>query len=71
MRPTEIHRRTEDEAERAISDLIERGYIIDYPLTEIKTDYIGRGRYNYRKSHFESVQACVSSHWYCRMRKVN
>jgi hypothetical protein len=71
MRDTEIHRRTEKEALQAINDLLDRGFIISYPLTEIKTDSVSRGKYNYRKSQYGSVQANVSSHWYARMKKVN
>jgi hypothetical protein len=71
MRDTEIHRRTEKEAVQAINDLLDRGYIISYPLTEIKSNSIGRGQYNYHKSKFNMGPGTASSHWFCRMKKVN
>jgi hypothetical protein len=70
MKDTEIHRRTKKEALQAIKDLIERDFIITYPLTEIKSTSIGRGEYNYHKSKFYMGPGNVSSCWYARMRKV-
>jgi hypothetical protein len=70
MRDTEIHRKSKKEAEIAINDLLDRGFVISYPLTEIKSNSIGRGGYNYHKSKFVMGSGSVSSCWYARMKKV-
>jgi hypothetical protein len=66
-----IHRRTEREAIQAITDNEKRGYILSYPLTEIKSNSTSTGAYNYRKGRYTSIEASVSSVWYARMKRVS
>jgi hypothetical protein len=65
-----IHRRTEREARQAITDHQQRGWVLSYPLTEIKSNNTSRGDYNYRKGRYTSIQASVSSIWYARMKRA-
>jgi hypothetical protein len=69
MIQTTVHRRYKHEAETAINDLLNRGFEIIYPLTEIKSDSVNLGSYDYHKSHFIRVKASVSSCWIAKLRR--
>jgi hypothetical protein len=69
MLETTITRKHKHEAERAIKDLEERGFIITYPLTEKSANMTTRGSYNYRRSRYESIGASVANAWICKMRR--
>jgi hypothetical protein len=45
-----IRRKKKIEAVRAMTDLMFKGWSIDYPLTEIKTSKAEKGSYNYHKT---------------------
>jgi hypothetical protein len=60
---TTIHRKYKHEAELAVSDLLKRGWVVDYPITEIKSAGTERGDYNYMKSKYTSRQGTMASCW--------
>lgn len=69
MKPTIIHRQTRKEAEQAIKDLLERGFIIIKDLEEVTRDgktfsRDGYGRRIFQSNHFTSC-------WTAVLRKVN
>jgi hypothetical protein len=66
---TTIHRRTKEEAEKAISDLLKRGWHITYDLTEKRSSIATRGSYNHTKSRYTSKNINESSCWIAQMRK--
>jgi hypothetical protein len=64
-----IRRKKKVEAVRAMTDLMFKGWSIDYPLTEIKTSLTERGSYNYQKSRYTSIHGGASSVWVAKLKK--
>jgi hypothetical protein len=67
IRPVIVRRQEKHEAELAIKDLVDRGYIVVYPITQIKKDgkTFDRDSYN-RKVFVENTQ---SSCWIAKLVK--
>jgi hypothetical protein len=70
MKDIPIHRRTKKEAEQAISDLEARGFIVTFPLTEIKSFSETRGKYDYQRGKYSFNEAGVSTYWAAKLRRV-
>ena len=66
---TTITRRTKQEAEMAINDLLKRGYEIVLPLTEKKSMRTSTSNYNYRRNRYESVDTSLASCWIAKLRR--
>jgi hypothetical protein len=64
-----IRRKKKVEAVRAMTDLLLKGWSIDYPLTEVKTSISEKGAFNYRKNRYESRYGSASSCWMAKLRK--
>ena len=62
-----IFRPNKLEAVKAMNALVERGYEIETPLTEVKNTLEHRGNYNYRRGRYGSKGTNVVSGWYCRL----
>ncbi|MDP4087434.1 MAG: hypothetical protein Q8934_22990 [Bacillota bacterium] len=68
MRDTIIRRQRKSEAEMAIADLLERGFIIIKPLQEITRDGKTFSRDSYGRRNFQ--QNNFTSCWMAVLRKV-
>ncbi|MEH7249210.1 hypothetical protein V7114_20835 [Neobacillus niacini] len=68
MRPIIIRRQYEHEARQAIADLLERGFEITYPLTEIKRDGKRFTTDSFNRKIF--VENIGSSCWIAKLRKI-
>jgi hypothetical protein len=66
-----IHRRHKHEAEMAVNDLMKRGYILSYPLTEKKANNTSLSGYNYRKGRYTSIQGSSTSVWFAKLKWVS
>ncbi|MBT2735163.1 hypothetical protein [Bacillus sp. ISL-7] len=66
--PVTIHRQRKHEAEQAIKDLEERGFVLIYPLTELKSDGKTFTRDSFNRKIF--VENTESSCWVAKLRKV-
>lgn len=64
-----ICRKRKVEAVRAMTELLQRGWEISHPLTEIKTSITERGSFNYRKNRYESRYGSTSSVWVAKLRR--
>jgi hypothetical protein len=64
-----IRRKKKIEAVRAMTDLMFKGWSIDYPLTEVKKSGTEKGSYNYRQSRYTSRQGTTSSVWMAKLKK--
>ena len=62
-----IFRPSKLEAVRAMNALVERGFNIETPLTEVKSTLEYRGNYNYRRGKYGSKGIGVVTGWYCRL----
>lgn len=69
MITTTIKRPTKYEASRAIFSLLERGWSLTYPLTEIKVTGTERGAYNYMKSRYTSRTGTAQTLWVAQLKK--
>jgi len=68
---TTVHRRHHHEMERAINDLLQRGFTLIYGPEEKKTFTATRGNYNYRRGRYESVDKGTASCWIAKLEKVD
>lgn len=68
MRPVVIHRSNRDEAEQAISDLMQRGFEVIYPLTEFTRDGKAFGRDAYNRPVFAGN--IFNSCWIAKLRRI-
>lgn len=68
MIDTVIHRQRKYEAEQAISDLLERGFEVVYPLTEIKRDGKSFATDSYKRKIFQ--YNTYSSCWIAKLRRL-
>jgi hypothetical protein len=64
-----IRRKKKIEAVRAMTDLMFKGWSIDYPLTEIKTSKAEKGAYNYHNNRYEMSKVNSSSVWVAKLRR--
>jgi hypothetical protein len=64
-----IRRKHKVEAVRAMFDLLQKGWSIDYPLTEVKTSIESKGAFNYLKGRYTSREGSASSVWMAKMKK--
>jgi hypothetical protein len=64
---TTITRRTKKEAEIAINDLLDRGFTVVFPLTEIRQNGYSRGIYNYQKNRYSMNQSMTASCWIAKL----
>jgi hypothetical protein len=69
MKDTVIHRQRKHEAETAIKDLLNRGFEIVFPLTEITRDGKQFSTDAYGRKIFQNNT--FTSCWVARLRKVN
>jgi hypothetical protein len=68
MRDTVIHRQKKKEAEVAINDLLNRGFEIIYPLTEITRDGKQFSTDSYGRKIFQ--RNMFTSCWVAKLRRV-
>jgi hypothetical protein len=64
-----IRRKRKVETVRAMFDLLQKGWSIDYPLTEVKTSIESKGAFNYLKGRYTSREGSASSVWMAKMKK--
>lgn len=68
MRDVIIRRQRRHEAEQAVSDLIDRGYVEIFPLTEFSRDGKTFDRDSFNRRIFR--ENIFTSCWVAKMRKV-
>jgi hypothetical protein len=66
--PVVVRRQRKYEAEQAIKDLEDRGFVLIYPLTELKSDGKTFTRDSFNRKIF--VENTESSCWIAKLRKV-
>ncbi|MEH7157515.1 hypothetical protein [Neobacillus drentensis] len=66
--PVVIRRQRKYEAEQAIKDLEDRGFVLIYPLTEFRSDGKTFTRDSFNRKIF--VENTESSCWVAKLRKV-
>jgi hypothetical protein len=64
-----IRRKHKIEAARAMFHLLQKGWSIDYPLTEVKTSIESKGAFNYLKGRYTSREGSASSVWMAKMSR--
>jgi hypothetical protein len=69
MFPVVIRRQREGEAKQAIKDLEERGFVLIYPLTELKRDGKTFTRDSFNRKIF--VENTESSCWIAKLMRVD
>lgn len=62
-----IFRPNKLEAVKAMNSLVERGFSIETPLTEVKSTLEYRGNYNYRRGKYGSKGTHIVKGYYCRL----
>ena len=65
-----IRRTRKVEAVKAMNALVERGFNILVPLTEVRTTIEHRGNFNYRRGKYESKGSSVVTCWYAKLEGV-
>lgn len=66
---TTIKRKHRHEAIKAVFSLLERGWELSYPLTEIKSTGTEKGAYNHTKGRYTTRVGTTSSCWVAKLRK--
>jgi hypothetical protein len=66
---TTVTRKHRHEMERAIADLLQRGFTIIYGPELHSTDTVQRGSYNYRRSRYESLSKGTASCWIAKLER--
>lgn len=65
---TVVRRVHKHEIEKAVEELVKRGFEVIHPITEVTTIGSSSSRYNYTKSRYQNRQSTMSNGYIAKLR---